>query len=150
MRSVYHAIDEIRSLMRRHLHWHPFKFTSKMMPLDNGSPVTSRFVWLHEAMEMHELCNKLNEGNAWEYLWTNWYRLDKWQIWREQQCWIITLSSKQTRRSKYCKLELSEKPRPSLSYSSTPQSSLLRVHNTTMPLIINKIRQYRKDTKDCS
>lgn len=38
------TIAPIRSLLRQHLHWHPFKFRSKMPPLDNDSPLTPRFV----------------------------------------------------------------------------------------------------------
>lgn len=143
------AIGEIRSLMRRHLHWHPFKFTSKMAALDNGSPVTSRFVWLRQAMEMHELCKKLNEGYAWEYLWTNWYRLDKWQIWARAATLdyypIIQTNAPVEVHWNYLKNRV-------LHYLTHPRLDRLcfEIHNTAMPLTINKIRQYRKGIKDCS
>lgn len=68
--------------MRDHRNGYPFKFPSTWMPpLDNGSPVISRNVWLRQAAEMHAKFKELNEGYAREYLWPNWYKWDKWQLW---------------------------------------------------------------------
>jgi hypothetical protein len=75
------AIKPIQVLIRKHLHWHPFKFPSTMPLLNNGSPLTSRYCWLRQAKEMHDLCKEHKEGYAWEYLWTNWYRWEKWELW---------------------------------------------------------------------
>jgi hypothetical protein len=40
------AIQPIQTPMRKHLHWHPFKFPSSMPPLNGDSPLTSRYCWL--------------------------------------------------------------------------------------------------------
>jgi hypothetical protein len=45
------AIKPIQVLIRKHLHWHPFKFPSTMPLLNNGSPLTSRYCWLRQAKE---------------------------------------------------------------------------------------------------
>ena len=65
------AIGHIQSLMRKHRQWHPFKFPSTMPILENGSPITPRYIWLRQATEMHARCREFNEGYAWEYLWNN-------------------------------------------------------------------------------
>jgi hypothetical protein len=75
------AIQPLKTLMKKHLNWHPFKFPSTMPILDHGTPLTSRLVWLRQANEMHAECKKYQEGFAWEYLWTNWYKWEKWQLW---------------------------------------------------------------------
>ena len=74
------TIDPIRILLRKHLRWHPFKYQSTMRFPDNVL-LTSRSVWLWQGAQMHDLCKKSNEGFAWEYLWDNWYKFDKWMLW---------------------------------------------------------------------
>ena len=71
--------NEIRLLMRRHLHWHPFK-TGRRHQFP-GPELSTRAIWMWQAKEMHDKCASLGEGYAWEYLWKNWYKLDHWKIW---------------------------------------------------------------------
>jgi hypothetical protein len=75
------AVTPIVNLMRKHIHWHPYKSPASMPLPDPSTPLTSRYVWLRQAQEMHRLCKELNEGYAWEYLWKNWYDWKQWELW---------------------------------------------------------------------
>jgi len=143
------AIAPILSTMRKHEHWHPFKFPSTMPLLDNGSPVTPRFIWLRQATEMHALCKRYKEGYAWEYLWLNWYRFDKWQLWVRAATLeyypIIQTNAPVETHWNHLKNDV-------LLYLTHPRLDRLcfEIHTTLMPLSIHKIRQLRKGVKGSS
>lgn len=40
-----------------------------------------RGMWEIAVLEMYEGCLSLGESWAWEYLWKNWYRPDRWMVW---------------------------------------------------------------------
>ena len=143
------AIPKIQALMTRHLHWHPFKFPSTMPPTDNGASITSRYVWLRQATEMHNLCQTLNEGYAWEYLWMNWYRLDKWKLWARATTLeyypIVQTNAPVEVHWHYLKNRV-------LHYFSRPRLDRLcfEIHTTALSLLANRINQYRNGAIDCS
>jgi hypothetical protein len=70
---------DIIALFKVHLHWHPFIFTGADETYD--VTVDMRMNWTNQVIEMHNLCQILEESWAWEYLWKNWYRPDRWHIW---------------------------------------------------------------------
>jgi len=143
------AIPKFLSFMRHHLRYHPFKYPSTMPPLNEESPTTSRSIWLRQAMEMHALCKKWKEGYAWEYLWANWYRFDKWILWARAATLdyypIIQTNAPVEVHWNYLKNRI-------LHYFTHPRIDRLcfEIHRAALPLTIIKIRQYRKGIKDCS
>jgi hypothetical protein len=78
-----HRCDIIK-LFVVHLHWHPFIHTLADAGYD--ATVDMKVNWKEQVIEMHDLCKKLDESWAWEYLWRNWYRPDRWNIWARAVC----------------------------------------------------------------
>lgn len=143
------SIKHIQSLMRKHRQWHPFKFPSTMPILENGSPVTPRYIWLRQATEMHARCREFNEGYAWEYLWNNWYRWDKWQLWARAASIdyypiIQTNAPVETHWNQLKNYALLWFNRISIDHLCAV------IQNNFLPLRINTIHQYRKHIKACS
>ena len=143
------SIDPIQTLMRKHRRWHPFKFPSTMPLLDNGSPLTPRFVWLRQAKEMHDECKKYKEGYAWEYLWDNWYKWDKWQLWARATSMdyypiIQTNAPVETHWNSLKNINLRH-------FNNIRLDHLCHeIHHTFLPSMVNRIRQYQRRIKGCS
>jgi len=144
------SIPEIERLMREHLGWHPFKFPSRMSPMQPTSgELTSRHVWLRQSTEMHDLCRKFNEGYAWEYLWTNWYKWNKWRLWARAAALdyypIIQTNAPVETHWGYVKNRI-------LRWAPRPRIDRLcfDIMNTCLPLIAIRIHQIRNGIKDSS
>jgi hypothetical protein len=75
---------DIIDLFKVHLQWHPFIFTGADGTYDVTLDMPMN--WTNQVMEMHNLCRLLEESWAWEYLWKNWYRPDRWCIWARAVC----------------------------------------------------------------
>jgi len=143
------AIPKIQALMRKHRTWHPFKFPSTMPPLDNGSPQTSRFIWLRQASEMHALCKKWKEGYAWEYLWKNWYKWDKWELWARSATldYYPIIQTNAPVESHWHQIK-----NRALHWFSRIRIDRLcaELQQVFLPRLIHRIRQKRKGIKDCA
>jgi hypothetical protein len=63
-----------------HLEHHPFVHCGwrDAEALTREDP---REMWVISTEEMYRFCRELGESWAWEYLWKNWYRPDRWTIW---------------------------------------------------------------------
>jgi hypothetical protein len=137
------AIQPIQTLMRKHCSWHPFKFSSTMPLLDNGSPLTSRYCWLRQAKEMHDLCRVHKEGYVWEYLWNNWYRWEKWELWARSAClnYYPTIQTNAAVKTHWNSLKNFD-----LLWFNNPRIDLLcaQMFQTFLPKRYLKIRQHRK------
>lgn len=72
--------NEIINLLMLHLQWHPFTHLG-LSSKEELSDFNCRGVWMDQITEMHELCRKLGESWAWEYLFKHWYSPDRWIIW---------------------------------------------------------------------
>jgi hypothetical protein len=67
--------------------WHPLTHTRVSETSDTVADIKEN--WQAQVMDMHDLCKELNESWAWEYLWNNWYRPDRWTLWaRAASNWI--------------------------------------------------------------
>jgi len=143
------TIRHLQALMRKHRSWHPFKFPSTMLPLNDDLPSTSRLVWLRQAKEMHDKCKEFKEGYAWEYFWNNWYKWDKWQLWARAACIdyypiIQTNAPVETHWN-------SIKNRVLLYFNRIRLDHLCsEIHQNFLPVLATRIGQYRKGTKDTS
>jgi hypothetical protein len=69
------AREELLSLIRRHMLYHPIKHSMGQY----GHRRTS--IWRAQTMECWDVCKKWNTFYAWEYLWLNYYRPPKWVDW---------------------------------------------------------------------
>jgi hypothetical protein len=76
---------EIVNLFKVHLNWHPLVHGAAFGEIQH-SDATIKDNWISQTFEMHELCKKLEESWAWEYLWKNWYQPDRWTIWARAVC----------------------------------------------------------------
>jgi len=76
---------DITSLFLTHLRWHPFTHLPIFTEIDM-SRIDVRAIWKEQVAEMHETCKKFGESWAWEYLWKQWYRPERWKIWARAVC----------------------------------------------------------------
>ena len=76
---------DITSLFLTHLRWHPFTHLPIFTEVDM-SRIDIRAIWREQMTEMHEMCKRLGESWAWEYLWNHWYRPQRWKIWARAVC----------------------------------------------------------------
>ena len=77
--------NDITSLFLTHLRWHPFTHLPIFTEVDM-SRIDVRAIWREQVAEMHETCKKFGESWAWEYLWKQWYRPERWKIWARAVC----------------------------------------------------------------
>lgn len=98
---------------------------------------------------MHALCKRFKEGYAWEYLWMNWYRFDKWKLWARAVTLdyypIIQTNAPVETHWNHLKNRI-------LHYLTHPRLDRLcfEIHNMLIPISILKIRQLRKGIKASS
>jgi len=76
---------DITSLFLTHLRWHPFTHLPIFTEVDLER-IDVRGIWREQVAEMHETCKRLGESWAWEYLWNQWYRPERWKIWARAVC----------------------------------------------------------------
>ena len=62
-----------------HLEFHPF-VGSGWRDAEAVAREDPREMWMISTREMHDFCRHLGESWAWEYMWKNWYRPDRWTI----------------------------------------------------------------------
>src|SRR5579859_5273651 len=80
-RDIRKAIVEVYEM---HLRWHPLTHMAEGTWHYTQEGV--REVWTDQTHEMYDICRMLGQSWAWEYLWKNWYRPDRWIIWARAVC----------------------------------------------------------------
>lgn len=65
--------DNVVDLMERHLCAHPF--------IPGYSAPTPEGIKFWAVKEMYEFCVEHDLRNLWAYLWENWYRQGRWELW---------------------------------------------------------------------
>jgi len=83
--------NKLINLFLMHLHFHPliqFHDSPELSTVED-----MKYSWGLQVMEMHALCEKLNESWAWEYFWKHWYRSDRWTLWARAACNAIPISN---------------------------------------------------------
>jgi hypothetical protein len=71
---------QIIDILMHHLEHHPF-IHSGWRDAEAVAREDPREMWVISTQEMYEFCRDLGESWAWEYLWKNWYRPDRWTVW---------------------------------------------------------------------
>lgn len=75
-KDIRKAIVEV---YETHLRWHP------LTHMDEGTwdytQEGVREIWADQTRELFDVCRLSGQSWAWEYLWKNWYRPDRWTTW---------------------------------------------------------------------
>jgi hypothetical protein len=71
---------QIIDVLMCHLNYHSF-VSSGWRDEEALSREDPREMWMISTQEMFEVCRDRGESWAWEYLWKNWYRPDRWTVW---------------------------------------------------------------------
>lgn len=83
--------QDLKNLFGCHLRWHPLTHLP-IFTEDALNSVDIVQVWRDQTDEMHRACKEYGLHWAWIYLWTNWYRPDRWVIWARAVCKKVPIS----------------------------------------------------------
>jgi hypothetical protein len=110
--------SKINELFVLHMKFHPLTHYSISETPDTVAEMKEN--WEGQVREMHDKCKELKESWAWEYLWNNWYRPDRWKLWaRAVSNWIPisnTNAMVESLWSVFKKKYLARYSRPKLEY----------------------------------